>query len=332
MVFSWHFVTINDLHLASASVIPLSLLTEGHTGVALFMTLSGYLFAKLIDGKTINYPSFLWNRALRLLPLLIVVVVIVGFRDYFNQGEYLAYFKRILLGFVTPDLPNGGWSITTEFHFYLILPALLYVSRRSTRPLLFLVLAAVLIRWLIFHYRGEIHSLSYWTIVGRFDQFVFGIAAYQYRDFFQKRHFLALSVFIAFSVFYWYFEHLGGFFLNPSYPSPSPVWIIMTTCEGLAYGILIAWYDNSFKHSTGPVSRFIALIGAYSYSIYLLHFFFYSALAGFVDRHVVSLSNVYVALLFAPVAFLVMIPISYLSYRFIEFPFLKFRTSYIKKE
>jgi len=29
----------------------MALLDEGHTGVALFMTLSGYLFAKLLDGK-----------------------------------------------------------------------------------------------------------------------------------------------------------------------------------------------------------------------------------------------------------------------------------------
>jgi len=31
------------------------------------MTLSGYLFAKLLDGKRIKYGSFLWNRFLRLV-------------------------------------------------------------------------------------------------------------------------------------------------------------------------------------------------------------------------------------------------------------------------
>jgi peptidoglycan/LPS O-acetylase OafA/YrhL len=40
------------------------------------MTLSGYLFAKLLDGKEVNYRNFFWNRAVRLLPLLAVVVVL----------------------------------------------------------------------------------------------------------------------------------------------------------------------------------------------------------------------------------------------------------------
>ena len=54
IVFSWHFVHVHDGHLGdSPSIFPLSLLTEGHTGVALFMTLSGYLFTKLLDGKNI---------------------------------------------------------------------------------------------------------------------------------------------------------------------------------------------------------------------------------------------------------------------------------------
>jgi peptidoglycan/LPS O-acetylase OafA/YrhL len=44
------------------------MLVEGHTGVALFMTLSGYLFAKPVGDHRIDYPSFLWSRAVRLGP------------------------------------------------------------------------------------------------------------------------------------------------------------------------------------------------------------------------------------------------------------------------
>ena len=80
LVVAWHFT-----HAASGypvpfdyvpSIFPFALLAEGHTGVALFMTLSGYLFAKLLDGKQIDYAAFFWNRALRLLPLLIFVVAV----------------------------------------------------------------------------------------------------------------------------------------------------------------------------------------------------------------------------------------------------------------
>ncbi len=68
LVFTWHFIHVNNGHEAAPPIFPLSILTEGHTGVALFMALSGYLFAKLLDGKNIIYTSFIWNRFLRLAP------------------------------------------------------------------------------------------------------------------------------------------------------------------------------------------------------------------------------------------------------------------------
>tara|TARA_B110000090_G_scaffold140034_1_gene153947 strand:- start:302 stop:1384 length:1083 start_codon:yes stop_codon:yes gene_type:complete len=328
MVFAWHFSHINNNHLGDAPIFPLSLLSEGHTGVGLFMTLSGYLFAKILNGRKIDYVSFIWNRALRLLPLLILVVTVVGIRDYLNGGDSYQYFKRIMLGLFRPGLPNGGWSITVEFHFYLILPLLLYFSNLNKLFLPFFICLAVAFRYLIFSYMGEVQGFSYWTIVGRVDQFILGILAYQNLKFFKDNHIFAGLMFLSFGIFYWYFESLGGFYEFPSYPSPSSLWVIMTTIEGLAYGTLIAWYDNSFKHSTGRISRLIASIGTYSYSIYLLHFFFYSTIAMAIDQWIINLSNIYISLLFSVPAFLLMVPLGYLSFRFVESPFLRFRTAY----
>jgi len=328
MVFAWHFVHINNNHLGTASVFPLSLLTEGHTGVALFMTLSGYLFAKILDGRKIGYVSFLWNRALRLLPLLLLVILIVGVKNYWEGGNSSEYLRTIMLGLIRPGLPNGGWSITIEFHFYLILPLLLFFSKFNRAALPLFIIAAIAIRYFIFLKMGEVQGFSYWTIAGRIDQFILGILAFQNFRLFKNKHVLACIVFTSFAIFYWWFESLGGFYEFPSYPSPSALWVIMTTIEGLAYGALIAWYDNSFSHSTGRVSKFIASIGIYSYSIYLLHFFFYSSMAAAIDHWVVELSNVYISLIFAVPAFLVMVFVGFLSFRFIETPFLKFRSSY----
>jgi peptidoglycan/LPS O-acetylase OafA/YrhL len=103
----------------------------------------------------------------------------------------------------------------------------------------------------------------------------------------------------------------------------------MPTIEGIAYAIAITWYDNSFKHSTGKVSLFIAYIGTYSYSIYLLHFFVVFRFSNIINRNIVHLSNIYLTIIFSILCFFLMIPIGYTSYRFIELPFLKFRTRYI---
>src|SRR5438045_2490287 len=90
LVFAWHFIHGTGGSPVSFEYVPQLFLfapvDEGHTGVALFMTLSGYLFAKLLDGKTINFPAFLWNRTLRLAPLLLLVIALVGARAL-DAGE-----------------------------------------------------------------------------------------------------------------------------------------------------------------------------------------------------------------------------------------------------
>jgi rhamnosyltransferase len=330
IVFTWHFNIINNGHHAPPPTFPLSLLTEGHTGVALFMVLSGYLFARLLDGKNIIYKHFIWNRFLRLAPLLLVVIAYIGLRKYLSGEEIFPYIKSILAGVVKPTLPNGGWSITTEFHFYLMLPILLFATRKWKYSLLLVLAVSIVIKAVLHQELGEIHELSYWTIVGRIDQFLLGILAFQFRKHIAGKHWLVFCGFLAFACFYWYFDALGGFFKNPSYPSPSQIWVYMPAIEGLAYGTLIAWYDNSFEHSTGIASRFIALIGTYSYSIYLLHFFFVFDMASAINLDVMELSNTYLVVLFSVLCFLFMVPVAFLSYRYVESPFLRFRTKYIK--
>jgi len=187
----------------------------------------------------------------------------------------------------------------------------------------------ILLRACLYLEMGQVQWLSYWTIIGRVDQFIFGILAYQFHHIFRGQHILALFVFLCFSGFYWYVDSLGGFYSHYPNPSRNSVWIYVTTAEGLAYGALIAWYDNSFIHSTGRFLRFLAQVGTYSYSIYLLHIFFVFKLAETIDRYLLDLSNLYVAMLLSLFAFLLMMPIAWSSYRFIELPFLRFRTNYI---
>jgi peptidoglycan/LPS O-acetylase OafA/YrhL len=312
-VFTWHFIHVDNGHHAAPPVFPLSILTEGHTGVALFMVLSGYLYAKLLNGKDIVYRHFIWNRFLRLVPLLLIVIIIAGFEKYLEGKSLTTYAQSVILGIVTPTLPNGGWSVTVEFHLYLILPVLLFLNSRWKYSLPLVLVTAVLIRALLYQVLGQIQLLSYWTIIGRIDQFIAGILAYQFRRYVSGRHLFALCVLLTFFVFYWYFDSQGGFYEGPSCPSPNPIWIYIPTIEGLAYASLTAWYYNSFRHSTGRLSRFVALIGRYSYSIFLLHYFVVNRMSDAIDSHIVDLSNLHLAILFSAVCFPFMIPIGHLT-------------------
>ena len=335
LVFSWHF-----LHGMSGFPVPLgyapalfpfSIVAEGHTGVALFMTLSGYLFAKLLDGKRVNYPAFYWNRILRLFPLLLVVIAIRGIQIYLTKspGNLVFYLAMVKQGYLRPTLPNGGWSITAEMHFYLLLPVILFLGRKSKLTLPLIVLAAIALRAVLHHQRGEIESLAYSTIVGRIDQFVLGILAFNYRKAIANRHLLFALSMTAFGLFYWWFNLQGGLMKNPSFPSPSLLWICFTTLEGLAYGMLISYYDNSYRPPNTGISKAIGYIGAYSYSIYLLHFFVVFYLPPLIQAHVMDISNFYAACLWSLLCLLLMLPIGYLSFRYIESPFLGFRRRYV---
>jgi len=333
MVFTWHFIHgLNGYPVPFnyvPALFPLSLLDEGHTGVALFMTLSGYLFARLLDGKNINYAIFLWNRILRLIPLLVLVILIVGIKHVIAGERIYDYARLIAQGAIFPTLPHGGWSITVEFHYYLILPLFLWMLRKSKLLPISIIIAAIALRLVIYQEKGEIQFLAFWTIIGRIDQFALGMLVYQFRTCFAHRHVLATAIIIGFALFYWQFDLHGGFYQNPSYPSPSPLWIFLPTIEGIAYAVGIAWYESSFSHPTTGVSRIIGRIGEYSYSIYLLHFFVVYYAAKFINERIMHISNFYLACLWSAVCFLLIVPVGYFSFRLIEGPFLKFRKHYI---
>lgn len=332
LVFVWHFLHANAQYADAPPIFPLSILTEGHTGVALFMALSGYIFARLLDGKSIIYSAFIWNRILRLAPLLFVFLVLKGFEKCGSIGDIPGYIQGLTHSFLAPARLYGAWSVMVEFHFYLLLPLLLLLVRKSKYSLFFVFIIVLLARWLVYESVGTIQYYSYGTLFGRIDQFLFGILACQFRNSISGRHILVMGLLFAYASFYWFFDYLGGFYANGAYPSPSSIWVLLPAIEGFAYAILIAWYDCSFKHSEGKVSRFFALFGTYSYSIYLLHFFVVFRLAIKIDRHFVDLSNVYLGILASIPCFIALMPVCYVSYRYIEKPFLKRRIQYIKAD
>lgn len=336
MVFAWHFT-----HAATGypvpfegapRIFPLALLDEGHTGVALFMTLSGYLFAKLLDGKAVSYGPFFWNRFLRLAPILVVAIVLAGVRESLvDPGFSLrAYAWRVASGVVLPTLPAGGWSITVEAHFYLLLPLLLAAARGWRWAPAATLLAAIALRAALLAWHGEVQTLAYWTIIGRIDQFLLGMLAFRHRARLAGRHVAVAAILLAFCGYYYLFDAAGGFYRlgGHPYPSPSPLWIAMPTVEGLAYGVLIAYCDGTFAPRNRGLSRVIAAIGCASYSIYLLHTLFVFDVAAFLHERVIGLGNFYVACLAAAVMFLPAAGLGWLTYRWIELPFLRLRRPY----
>jgi rhamnosyltransferase len=191
-----------------------------------------------------------------------------------------------------------------------------------------IVVAAILFRTAMYFYRGEVQTFAYWTIIGRADQFVLGIIAFNLRHHMERRHILMFALFIFFAAFYWYFDALGGFYNSPSYPSPYPIWIILPTAEAIFFATLIAYYDSSFAFPDYGLSALAAKIGTYSYSIYLMNFFYVfwmgQTFFSFFQTH-----NFYFAVFGGFCCFLVAAALAGVSYHYIELPFLRLRRRYV---
>jgi rhamnosyltransferase len=302
----------------------MSLLEEGHTGVTLFMTLSGYLFAKLTDNRLIDYPRFLWNRFVRLAPLLAVVMVYFAMFHGFGWRDFLA-------GFVVPRWPSGGWSITVEMHFYVLFPILLMLLRSHGVPGLLAVLAAaILLRAAIWTAR-DVQSAAYWTIIGCIDQFLFGMIFYKLSgaSLFKRCGLAtALGVVCLLGLVWHVFNVAGGFYNAPRYPSPYAMWIILPTIQGAAWGCFIAAYENgSFRINPG-IGRALAQVGIVSYSIYLLH---RVAFLDLIFPYLGTELSFAVASILAFVLFVPMVLVAIVSFECIERPFLALRTGYSKR-
>ena len=317
LVVVWHFA-----HWTEGKPVPfnqaplLGPLDEGHVGVSVFMVLSGYLFAKLIGDKEIRYLPFLWNRAIRLLPLLLLTLAIYA---VVNRVEPLSYMILLSGAVLLPVLPNGGWSITAESHFYMILPLALAAMKKDPNWALCFLAASISLRLVINIVGIDIQFVAYYTIFGRIDQFVFGISAFRLGNRVTGR--VALLCLLVLWIFYGIFDALGGFYNLPD----KALWIGIPTIEGSAIAGMIAWYDRNPL----PHNWFLQKAGEYSYSIYLLHFFFVHEAAQFVDENVMAMPTLIHALPWAMLFYLGMMIVGHVSWKLVEEPALRYRRRYV---
>jgi peptidoglycan/LPS O-acetylase OafA/YrhL len=251
-----------------------ALLLEGHTAVGLFIVLSGFLFARSAIGKDIDYGAFTRNRILRIYPLygLLVIVELAINPDVSLQSLILVLLPT---GYI-PAVQSMGvvgslfWAVGVEFQFYLIFPLLMrLLQTRGVRPLLALMVLAILFRYGSTYQGANIRDISYWTSIGRIDQFLIGMMAAKWCAdrpavaarlgvFFLPAVLLVLGVIYA-------FHSMGGW---PVVSSWKGVW---PTVEGAVWACFICTYVPTARRVPELLSRGLSRIGEISYSTYLLH-------------------------------------------------------------
>ncbi|MCK5889460.1 MAG: acyltransferase [Methylococcales bacterium] len=328
----------NTLSFTNAIVL---WLTNGKSGVSLFLVLSGFLFTYLAKAgeRKIIYWKFILNRILRIYPLLTLIFLAIICIDRANSSP-MDIFRLLTLQLNTGNpgtgwgnnvLPVGLiWTIAVEFQFYLIFPLLMrYVHENSWLTLLGLIGFINILKLIIVLYAGEIMYFNlYHSTIGRLDQFMVGIIAgifYLHKtekieSFFKKYgwYFIILLV----CLFTLLFEQSYG-----------PISLFMSTPGFLLEAILCVGVIFSYLHIKLPLesyaNKFLCACGERSYAIYLLHYMVAEVLFEyyyFKEYELLERVFLNTFLLILPATLIV----ADISYRFVEKPFMSMKVSYFK--
>jgi peptidoglycan/LPS O-acetylase OafA/YrhL len=255
---------------------------DGHTGVALFLTLSGFLFARICSrtqGSYFSVRNFYLNRFLRIYPLFILILL-MGIFWGGAPNPWPSLLRSLLTLQNTPeavhiDQLNHLWTLACELQFYLVFPILLWLYRCNHGFTLLILFMGIDVFALAVNYlqAGDTLSPAYSTILGRINQCIVGMMLGFTLEKFEHRLrsplFLLLSIGIL-SALLFVLHSCGGTVLGGT----SPIWIVYPTLEGLAWAAVIASYVSCDFQLPRPLSRLCAEGGALSYSLYVWHFYF----------------------------------------------------------
>lgn len=199
LVFMYHYTSFvsHEPTFGFLSVI-------GWTGVDLFFVLSGYLianqlFAGVVRDETLSLPKFYARRALRTLPAYWFILALYFLLPDLMGGQHPPPLWKFLTFTQNWDLHGGtafshAWSLCIEEQFYLVLPLLVAGglwqvghSRRAWIVLGGLILMGITARTLLwFPYGNDFsayHTHIYYSTIGRFDEFLPGIAVAMLKNF-----------------------------------------------------------------------------------------------------------------------------------------------------
>jgi peptidoglycan/LPS O-acetylase OafA/YrhL len=315
------------------------LMTGGHTGVALFMVLSGFIFTRIAYGRAIRYRPFLVNRILRIYPLMLFLFLLawlvkpasLGLRDLFGV-IFIPFSIRypVDLWFVPEVHPftNLFWAISVEFKFYLLFPLILALVRRDGMAVLGVLMAgAIALRLLLVWDGAPAGSLAYWTIFGRIDQFLIGMGAAILVAESPRRNLslFCLPALLIMGLLLYFYGNAGGIWSEPNWK------ILWPTVEGLVWAVFIIGYLDLATRLPVWLSRGLSLMGEASYSMYLLHMTVIAVVLKLgipqLGFGIVVDSFLWSVLLVAPLT----VAVSMVTFRVIERPFLLARLRYLDR-
>jgi peptidoglycan/LPS O-acetylase OafA/YrhL len=328
LLFSFGVVYAHCLVLSGTQERLLPFNYSVDTAVQGFFLISGYLVFSSYE-KSSALKSYFSKRARRIYPAYLFVILAAAFGLYFvSQENLIDYFglgwlkyvasNLTFLNFAAPTLPgvftenptpgiNGSlWTIKVEVAFYIAVPAIALLMRRSgSRLAVFIILyLSSYLYYLIFRTLAEntghgIYDELAKQLPGQLRYFLLGAAVYYYDNTFRK--YLGLAGIIALIA--------SCFFVTDTLWFWKP---ILLACMVFAVAF-------------GPLLPNVGRIGDLSYAAYLFHYPIVqlAVRAGMFDS---SPRLTIVAI------FIVVTILAYISWHLLEKPFLAKSSHYVRAE
>ncbi len=292
----------------------------GVVPVALFFMITGFLFFGKVYQRRPDFMDILKSRTLRVMPLYIVVVVFVIVLSVFETGFVSAGLKQIskelfkwivfsggsFNGFADSNMMTAGahWTLRYEWIFYLSLPVIAALCNRAWYGK-YLLMSALFVTVIM-------AAIS----VGMINSMLFLLFVVGFVPVLIKRHFAKSIALFNTSAMSVVAALLIGYAMTLSAFSFLQIVTLALPFTCLALG------NNLFGLLAG---KGLKSLGEVSYSLYLTH----GAVlyVGFSVLHLFSFENTQLAsfMVFLPPILLVVSAVSYVTYTFIEKPFIAVR-------
>ncbi|OBX08056.1 acetyltransferase [Gallibacterium salpingitidis] len=339
--YSWnnnYAITIYDASSKVSSYL-------GQGGVVLFFMLTGYLFWNIVNSGLLDLNTFYYKRFYRLTPVMIVVVATVTLFDWIMGGMHIPTFTQlidILKNFsfywggvhdtFYPDIIhriNNLWSLKWEWSFYLLLPLISVLCNSWITLTIFFILSVFVLANV--HIYGIKNSDA-----GFFLAFYVGMSLVHLVKFMKSRKidknplFIALlsspyNLFVIIMIFL-----LPFFMMNESEIRPQNVYFVLLNAPLFLWFLFFSLnHSNKIDRENNKIARlrdfwFISSLdlGRVSYSLYLWHLFITFLVYKFFVS-ILMIQDFYTFIVLYPVVVILLsIPISILSYKFIELRFI----------
>ena len=290
----------------------------GAVPVSFFFLITGYLFFSKIQKGNILWKQLYLSRVRRIVPLyLFVFIFIVSVTLYFrpltleNLPEFFKWLRRwlLFLGGNFEYFPSGiviagvNWTLTYEWGFYFSLPIWYVLWHRRLFSKWYIVLPLSLLVFLYIWKRTDYHVYLL---------FLLALPSVYFKE--RIREILDRKT-ILFDIFQITLLILVVVFSNG-----------YTVIQMVGTAILFSFIANGYSYGEVLNNNGLRKLGEISYSIYLTHGIILYALRSYMHNTKMQIGINGFSLVF-PIIFTLVILISIITYRFIEYPFICKRKS-----